>query len=235
MSGVERGSPSTFCVGHHDSGHRMVQNRHMGDQHVSSAGEAVATRRPLVRLGTLSDVAAVRSLESRYFVGNLTAQQQQGGFISALQPEEWFEQVATDGGLHVAIEPQHGVVGFIVVAPPPQKRQPSVSPIADRMVELADTLEYGGRPISSYKYALRGPVCIDERVRGVGLYDTFNVTTKAAYSSTYEIGMLFVSAANPRSLRTTTTKLKATPLAGFEVGGNSYHFLVYELGIETTR
>jgi len=213
----------------------MVQNLAMGDQRVPRRTGSGTTPGPLIRPGTLSDVAGVRSLESRYFVGNLTAEQQQSGFVSVIQPEGWFERVAADGGLHVAIDGQFGVVGFIVVAPPPHAQQPSVSPIADRMVELADTLEYADRPVSSYRYALRGPVCIDERFRGLGLYDRFNAATKLAYSSTYEIAMLFVSARNPRSLRTTTTKLMATPLATFEVGDNTYHFLVYPLGAAPIR
>lgn len=78
-------------------------------------------------------------------------------------------------------------------------------------------------------------MCVDERFRGVGLYDTFNAVTKSPYSGTYELGTLFVSARNPRSVRTTTTKLKATPLTTFDVGDESYHFLVYELGIARVR
>ena len=39
--------------------------------------------------------------------------------------------------------------------------------------------------------------------------------------------MLFVSAENPRSLHTTTTKLGATPLADFQADGHNYHFLAF--------
>lgn len=186
---------------------------------------------PIVRPGTVDDVPGVRALESRYFVGNLAPEQRADGFLSVIQPEGSFERIAAGGGLHVAVDAAGEVVGFIVIAPPPPTGQQTTSPILARMVELADTVEYRGRRIASYRYALRGPVCIDERFRGHGLYGRFNAVTKAAYSGTYDIGILFVSARNPRSLRTTTTKLNATALDTFNVGDESYHFLVYELGL----
>lgn len=190
----------------------------------------LSVRMPLVRRGNTDDVNGVLLLESRYFIGNLTAEQRKAGFISILQPEGWFARIAAEGGLHVAIDGQQTVVGFIVVAPPLHGGQTATPPIVERMVALADTVEYRGRRISSYRYALRGPVCIDERFRGHGLYDAFNAATDEAYRGTYELGMLFVSDRNSRSLRTTTTKLKATPLAIFDVGGERYHYLVYEFG-----
>lgn len=205
----------------------------MGDENLRSQTNVELAGSPLVRLGNLSDVPGVRSLESRYFFGNLREDQRQNGFVSIIQPTGWFEQVASEGGLQVAIDAQLGIVGFIVIAPPPPAGQPYASPIVERMMELTESVEYCGRPVGSYKLALRGPVCIDERFRGAGLYGQFNAATKITYSSRYDIGMLFVSARNPRSLRTTTTKLKATPLATFDVGSESYHFLVYDLGRTT--
>lgn len=192
----------------------------------------MAVQEPTVRLGTVDDVLGVRLLESRYFIGNLAPEHRADGFLSMIQPEGTFERVATAGGLHVAVDPAGVVGGFIVIAPPLLVCPGSPPPIVERMLALADTVEYRGRPISSYTHALRGPVCIDERLRGHGLYGRFNAVTKAAYSDTFDIGMLFVSARNPRSLRTTTSKLHATVVADFEVGGESYHFLVYELGLD---
>lgn len=190
-----------------------------------------------MRLGTVDDVPGVRSLESRYFIGNLPPDHRADGFLSIRQPEGSFERVAEAGGLHVAVDESGAVVGFIVIAPPLLVCQGSQPAIVERMVALADAIEYRGRRISSYHLALRGPVCIDERFRGHGIYGRFNAVTQAAYCDTYEIGVLFVSARNSRSLRTTTSKLNATVVDTFEVGGESYHFLVYELGrsIPTNR
>lgn len=196
-------------------------------EHIPAA-PVPATPGPIVRLGTTEDVAGVLLLESRYYIGNLTPEQQENGFVAVLQPDGWFAQIAASGGLHVAVDDQNAVVGFIVVAPPQCTAHTALPPIVAKMVALADTLDYHGRRVSSYRYALRGPVCIDERYRGRGLYEAFNAGTNAAYEDTYEIGILFVSTHNPRSLRTTTTKLKATPLATFSVDGASYVFLAYD-------
>lgn len=192
---------------------------------------SVDSREPTVRLGTVDDVAGVRSLESRYFIGNLAPAQRADGFLSIIQPEGSFERVAAAGGLHVAVDDSGTVVGFIVIAPPLLTCSEPLPPIVEQMIALSDTLEYRGRRIADYTHALRGPVCIDERFRGHGLYGRFNAATKAAYRDDYEIGILFVSARNPRSLRTTTTKLNATVVDTFQVGEESYHYLVYELGL----
>lgn len=201
----------------------------MGDLRGVGDNRPVDSREPTVRLGTVDDVAGVRALESRYFIGNLAPEQRVDGFLSVIQPAGSFERIAAAGGLHVAVDDSGEVVGFIVIAPA-RSGQEAPSPIIERMVALSDTIEYRGRPISSYAYALRGPVCIDERFRGHGLYGRFNAVTAAAYSDDYEIGVLFVSARNPRSLRTTTSKLNATVVDTFQVGDERYHYLVYELG-----
>ncbi|HOB50284.1 MAG TPA: hypothetical protein PKK01_13360, partial [Mycobacterium sp.] len=82
-----------------------------------------------VRLGTVDDVAGVRSLESRYFIGNLAPEQRADGFLSIIQPEGSFERIAAAGGLHVAVDDAGQVVGFIVIAPPPKAGQRTPSPI----------------------------------------------------------------------------------------------------------
>ena len=88
-------------------------------------------------------------------------------------------------------------------------------------------LQFRGTPIARRRWALRGPVLIDRAARGRGVYTAFNELTRAAYRGRYDVGVLFVAADNPRSLHTTTTKLRAEALAEFEVDGRRYHFLAY--------
>jgi hypothetical protein len=98
------------------------------------------------------------------------------------------------------------------------------------MLELAETLEMNGRPIAAARYAFRGPVCIDESVRGRGVYSAFNAVIRETYRDQFEFAVLFVAADNSRSLHTTTSTLGARSLAEFEADGRRYHFLAYDLG-----
>ena len=179
-----------------------------------------------IRLARPSDISEMMALESRYYVGNLDESGRADGFVSALQSRDWFERAVADGGLHVAVI-DGAVAGFIAVTDPPARTTPGLPPIVTAMLDLAETIEFNGAPIAAQRYALRGPVVIDQQARGCGIYTAFNVATALAYRDRFDIGVLFVSTDNPRSLHTTTTKLGAEPLAVFEVEGGTYHFLAF--------
>ena len=183
-----------------------------------------------VRLAGQRDVAGIVDLESRYFVDNLDASARAKGFISILHSPQWFAAAVDSGGVHVAATADGDIAGFIAVTDPPDRTAPDLPPIVRALLDLADTIDVNGKPIAAQRWALRGPVCIDEAFRGCGIYASFNATTGKFYRDRYDLGVVFVSADNPRSLHTTTTKLGARSLADFEVDSKRYHFLVFDFG-----
>ena len=180
-----------------------------------------------IRLATRQDIPGLMALAERYYIGNLDPSEQSKGFLSILLSEDWFTWAVDTSGVHVAVTDDVTVVGFVGMTDPPVDGQAGSSPIVTAMLNLAEKLEFNGKPITQQRFAFRGPVCIDESVRGRGLYSRFNAVTAAAYRGRYDLGMLFVAADNPRSLHTTTTKLGAESLAVFEVGSRKYHFLAF--------
>ncbi len=180
-----------------------------------------------IRLANRHDIPAMMALEERYYVGNLSPDERTKGFISNLQSQEWFTAAVDSSGLHVAVSGDDSVVGFIAVTDPPGRSQVATSPIIQAMLELAESLEFNGKPIAQQRFALRGPVCIDEVARGRGVYSAFNAATQAAYRERFDLGVLFVAADNPRSVHTTTAKLGAQSLAVFEVDSRQYHFMAF--------
>lgn len=103
------------------------------------------------------------------------------------------------------------------------------------LLDVAEVVEFLGAPIARQRWALRGPVLIETAARGRGVYTAFNRVTLAASRGRYDVGVVFVAADNPRSLHTTTTKLGATPLAEFDVGGRRYHFLAFSFDAPDRR
>lgn len=179
-----------------------------------------------IRPATHHDIPQIMELESRYFVGNLDPSEQAHGFISTLHSPEWFRWAVDCDGIHVAATEDQDVSGFIAVTPPPDSAA-NVSPIISEMLTLTQTLAFNGRPIAQQRFAIRGPVLIDRSARGHGLYSAFNAVTRRAYADRFDIGILFVSADNPLSVHTTTSKLGAEPLTVFEAEGKRYHFLAF--------
>ncbi|MCB0933792.1 MAG: hypothetical protein KDB71_18105 [Mycobacterium sp.] len=180
-----------------------------------------------IRLATRADIPAIMALETRYYVDNIDPSERDKGFISNLQSQDWFNWAVSSSGIHVAVNDDDAVVGFIAVTAPPDRSQLRGSPIAQAVLDLAETLDFQGKPVAHQRFALRGPVCVDESARGRGIYNAFNEATQAAYRDRFDVGVLFVAADNPRSLHTTTTKLGATSLAVFEVDSHQYHFMAF--------
>jgi hypothetical protein len=199
---------------------------------MTSHGPGAGAEAVTIRLARQADVPGLLELESRYYVGNLDESQRAEGFISILFSRDWFENTIAGGGLHVAVIGD-AIVGFIAVTDPPPRSTPDLPPLTTALLDLAETTEFNGAPIAEQRYALRGPVLIGEQARGRGIYGGFNTVTAQAYRDRYDIGVLFVSTDNPRSLHTTTTKLGATPLAVFKADGATYHFLAFPFSPDT--
>lgn len=181
-----------------------------------------------IRPATRRDVPGLAALEERHFIGNLSESDRADGFISVRHSATWFEQAIDSRGVHVAVTDGGEIGGFIAVIAPPDLTDPDLPPVVRALTELAQTVEMNGASIASQNYALRGPVCIGAELRGRGVYSAFNAATREAYRDVYDIGVLFVSANNPRSLHTATHKLGAHDLAVFDADGEHFHFLAFE-------
>ena len=186
-----------------------------------------------VRLATSHDVPQLVALESRYYIGNLDPADRENGFISVLHPRQWFADMASIEAIHVAVDDDDHVVGFMVVAPPPDHVDADTPEVVTKMLELSETQEVNGIPIAAQRFALHGPVCIAEEARGRGVYPALHAATTVTYRDRYDLGVLFVAADNPRSLHTVTTKLGAQKLAIFEAQGRAYHFLAFAFNADT--
>ena len=181
-----------------------------------------------IRLAQQRDVGGLAALESRYYIDNLAPAQRADGFISISHPAHWWGRAIEVGGVHVAVTGNDDVAGFMVVTAPPDPTEMDLPAVIKGTLDLTESLEMNGTPIAAQRFAIHGPVCIAEEVRGRGVYSSLHAATRDAYRDRFELGVLFVAADNPRSLHTTSAKLGARSLAEFEADGRRYHFLAFE-------
>ena len=103
------------------------------------------------------------------------------------------------------------------------------SPVIARMLETFRGVKFDGKPLSEWKTFIYGPVCIDRphRERGLlhGLYDAL----KKEVTGQFEVGVAFVSRDNPHSLKAHVAGLGMTNVGEFEVRGNLYVTLAFEV------
>lgn len=181
-----------------------------------------------IRQADQRDVPGLAALESRYYRDNLDPAQRADGFISILHPPQWWARAIDDDGVYVAVTGNDDVAGFMVVIPPPDPAEAGLPAVVKGMLELCESLAFNGTPIARQRFAIHGPVCIAEEVRGHGVYTSLHEVTREAYRDRFDLGVLFVAADNPRSLHTTRTRLGAQSLAEFEADGRRFHFLAFE-------
>lgn len=181
-----------------------------------------------IRMANRHDIPGLMALEARYFVGNLDPAERANGFMSVLHPQHWWARVVAEGGIHVAVTENGDIAGFMAVIAPPDRSEPGLPAALKGMLDLTETLPLNGTTIANQRFAVHGPSCIAEEVRGRGLYSSLHAVTREAYRDRYDLAVLFVAADNPRSLHTTTTKLGAQSLAQFDADGRRFHFLAFE-------
>jgi RimJ/RimL family protein N-acetyltransferase len=74
-------------------------------------------------------------------------------------------------------------------------------PELEALFAIIDTLDYRGKPVSTYPYYLVGQVCVAEGYRGRGIFDAMYAHHRALYSDRYQLFVTDISARNTRSLR----------------------------------
>lgn len=181
-----------------------------------------------IRLATPGDIDGLVALDSRYYIGNLKPEEAKNGFLSMLHPRDWFAKAVGLGGIHVAVDESGEVGGYMAVTPRPDPEDPRLPAVVREMVRLADSNLADGKFLATRPYAIHGPVCIDERFRGKGVFSAFHQATRNAYRNLYDRAVLFVSVDNPRSLHTATAKLGARTMGRFFAEGAEFHLLVME-------
>ncbi len=103
------------------------------------------------------DIPAILQLQKANFVGNLSAQNRQGGFLSAEFSPQQISEMAYDLGIIVAGD-QDSVLGVLCAFQCDLNHQ---SPVVAMMIQQFDKVQYQGKPLNSYKSFIYGPVCID--------------------------------------------------------------------------
>ena len=171
------------------------------------------------------DFSAVLKIQSANYIGNLSVEEREEGFLSAQFTPVQIAELAADLGIVVASD-SDSVVGFLCGFRCDFNHR---SPVIARMIETFDSAQYEGKPLRSYKIFIYGPVCIDRRHRGRGLLRGLYEALKREVAGQFEVGVAFVARNNPHSLKTHVAGLGMAEVGEFEVNGNVYATLAFKV------
>ena len=93
------------------------------------------------------------------------------------------------------------------------------------MIEQLPKFSFAGEALTvegSYQY---GPVCIDESVRGTGVFEKVFYASLASMRARYPVMATFINHVNPRSFAAHTRKVAMTHVGDFQFNGNNYYLM----------
>ena len=177
------------------------------------------------RRGGNADYEGILKLQAANYVVNLSEADRHEGFLSAEFSREQVAAMAEDLGIMIAVE--SGVVAGYLCAF--RNDFNHGSPVLAEMLNSYDRVELEGKPLSSYRSYIYGPVCIGKDYRRRGLLRGLFEAQKRDLMGQFDVGVAFVARSNSHSLQAHIAGLGMVDVGDFEVKGNSYAILAFRL------
>jgi hypothetical protein len=175
-----------------------------------------------------SDYPAILDLQSANFIANLSEEDRREGFLSAQFSAEQTAQIAQDLGTMLAVTDGR-VAGFLCAF---RNEFETGSPVIAAMIDSYDRLSFEGRPLSSFRSYIYGPVCIGKEYRKRGLLRGLYEAQKHDLAGRFDIGVAFVARNNPHSLSAHAGGLGMIGAGDFSVNDNVYVALAFRLPVK---
>jgi predicted GNAT family N-acyltransferase len=104
-----------------------------------------------------------------------------------------------------------------------------------KMIECYESLRFDGRFLNEYRSYVYGPVCVDRSVRGQGVLESLFHECLVQLAGCFEIGVLFISAENQRSIEAHRRKLGMERVGEFEFDEKMFQVLAFRLPDSPTK
>jgi len=171
------------------------------------------------------DYPEIVRLNEANFIANLTAEEREEGFLSAVFSDKQVAAMAGDLGIMVAVVDAR-VAGFLCAF---RNEFDHGSPVVARMIASYERMGFEGKSLSSYHSYVYGPVCIGRAFRRRGLLRGLYEAQRREMAGQFEIGVALVSRENVHSLDAHVAGLGMIEAGDFEVNGKVFATVVFRL------
>jgi hypothetical protein len=172
-----------------------------------------------------TDYPEIVRLNEANFIANLTVEEREDGFLSAIFTEQQVAAMARDLGVTVAVVDTR-IVGFLCAI---RNEFDHGSEVVAKMIASYGHMEFEGVSLSSYRSYVYGPVCIDRAFRRRGLLRGLYEAHKQDLAGKFEIGVALVSRDNRHSLDAHIAGLGMVAVGDFEVNDNVFATVVFRV------
>ncbi|MBP6236284.1 MAG: hypothetical protein KA536_09090 [Saprospiraceae bacterium] len=173
---------------------------------------------------TPTHIPGIITLQNKYLYAYLTAEERKKGFVTTPFTELQIEKAIDEKGLFIAIDGEL-VVGYVFAG---TWAYFSAWPIFPLMIERLMGKNFGDMIISDTNTFQYGPVCIDEKYRGTGLFNLLFEGMRIEMAKKIPIGLTFINQINTHSYHAHTKKLGLEMIDTFSFNGNEYYTLAFD-------
>lgn len=171
------------------------------------------------------DLPEILRIQKANLVFNMSENDKTNGFLSVEFPSQQFIEMNSEIPTVVA-DLGSSLGGYLCGSSIQYSRQ---VPILAHMISLFPKTYFRRKSLEQYQPFIYGPVCIDRPLRGLGILEGLYHELLKRVAGKFDVGVLFISQANPRSLRAHTAKLGMEKVADFTFNGNDFYMLVFEV------
>ena len=171
------------------------------------------------------DIEGVLALHEKYHIDSIDREDKKDGFVTTQFTQDLLlELINKEKGLFIAKDDDY-VAAYAMSA---SWDFCSRWPMFQYMIKYLHELNYMGQTVTvknSYQY---GPVCVDKRYRGTGVFGNLFEFARKEMNRKYSILITFVNKINPRSVKAHVDKLGLDLLKEFRFNNNTYLELAYD-------
>jgi hypothetical protein len=171
------------------------------------------------------DISEILRIQNENLLSNLTETERADGYLSVAFSGQQFKEMNDEIPIVVA-ELGFGLGGYMCSSSLAYNTR---IPLLAHMIGLFSKTIYGGRPLDTYRSFVYGPVCIERTLRGTGLLNGMFDALTGQLAGRFDLGTLFISRGNPRSLNAHVHQLGMQLLKKFTFEGNEFYLLVFDV------
>ena len=170
----------------------------------------------------MTDLDKVMDLHKRYHIKSIDPSDKPDGFVTTdFTPEQLHVLVEKERGITIAMDGDC-VIAYAMAA---SWQFWSEWPLFAYMIEKLPENTFNGQLLSidnSYQY---GPICVDRRYRGSGVFQKVFDASLCSMSSLYPFMVTFINQINSRSYAAHTQKARMDTVCTFQFNQNNYYIL----------
>lgn len=176
------------------------------------------------RAAIATDISGIEALQERYLHRSLTPEERKSGFVTTPFTQEQIEDRIANKGLFVT-EDKGEIVAYVYAGRWEFFEQ---WPIFPYMTSRFPYLKYKNYKLTTFDTFQYGPVCVDKKYRGKGVFNQTFEAMRLEWLKEFELSITFINAINDVSVKA-HDKLGWKLIDRFYFNDNNYLSLAFEM------